>query len=113
MDNIELLLGILSALFLIIVIFISILAIKKLPTGILKSYIQIFIYSSILLTLSFIWHTTREFFNFKEQFGAIIEYPEYIFEILVSILLTFASYRLYEFSKVFEVNDKTKSIHKK
>ncbi len=103
-------LGILSILFVIFSIFISILAIKNLPIGYLSGYIQTIIYSAIMLTLGYIWHTIRELFDLKEIMGIYIEYPEYIFRILASIVLVYASYRLYEWSKGLKIEKATKRI---
>ena len=103
-------LGILSILFIIFSIFISILAIKNLPIGYLSGYIQTIIYSAIMLTLGYIWHTIRELFDLKEIMGIYIEYPEYIFRILASIVLAYASYRLYELSKGLKIEKATKRI---
>lgn len=111
MDNVELILGILSIIFVTFAIFISKLAIDNLPIGYLSGYIQTIIYSAIMLTLNYIWHTITELFEFKEIMGAYIEYPEYIFKIVASILLAVASYRLYKFAKVFRVNNKSKMIN--
>jgi|SRR5665811_1741548 len=112
MDNIELALGILSILFVISAIIISILALKNLPTGYLSNYIKIIIYSAIMLTLGYIWHTIGEIFDLKEELGTYIEYPEYIFKIVASIFLAYASYRLYGFSKEFMAEHKKKSREK-
>jgi hypothetical protein len=112
MDNIELILGILSILFLMSAIFISILAFKNLPTGYLSGYIKIIIYSAIMLTLGYIWHTIREFYDLKEELGTYMEYPEYIFQIVYAVFLAYASYRLYVFSKEFKAENKKKSRKK-
>jgi hypothetical protein len=112
MDNIELVLGILSILFVISAIFISILALKNLPTGCLSGYIKTIIYSAIMLTLGYIWHTIREIFDLKEELGTYIEYPEYMFKIVASIFLAYASYRLYGFSKQFRAEHINKSRKK-
>jgi hypothetical protein len=112
MDNLELILGILSILFVMFAIYISILAIKNLPIGYLSGYIQTIIYSAIMLTLGYIWHTISELFDFKEVMGTYIEYPEYMFKIVASVFLAYASYRLYGLSKVFRVNNWTEHENK-
>jgi hypothetical protein len=112
MDNIELILGILSILFVMFAIYISILAIKNLPTGYLSGYIKIIIYSAFMLTLGYIWHTIRELFDLKEVMGTYIEYPEYMFKIIASVFLAYASYRLYGLSKVFRVNNRAEHKNK-
>jgi hypothetical protein len=112
MDNLELILGILSILFVMFAIYISILAIKNLPIGYLSGYIKIIIYSAIMLTLGYIWHRIIELFDFKEVMGTYIEYPEYMFKIIASVFLAYASYRLYGLSKEFRAEQKNKG-HKK
>jgi uncharacterized membrane protein len=112
MDNIEFILGTLSILFVIFAIYISILAVKNLPIGHLSGYIQTIIYSAIMLTLGYIWHTIRELFDLKEVMGTYIEYPEYIFKIVASILLAVASYRLYKLSKEFRENNRAENKNK-
>jgi len=112
MDNLELILGILSILFVIFAIYISMLAIKNLPIGYLSGYIQTIIYSAIMLTLGYIWHTIRELLDLKEELGPYIEYPEYMFQIVASFFLAYASYRLYGLSKEFRVEHKNKSRKK-
>ena len=46
-----------------------------------------------MLILGYIWHTNIELFDFKEELGPYIEYPEYMFKIVASVL--------YGLSKVF------------
>ena len=113
MDNIEFILGTLSILFVISAIFISMLALKNLPIGYLSGYIKTMIYSAIMLTLGYIWHTIRELFDLKEELGPYIEYPEYMFKIVASVFLAYASYRLYRFSKEYRVEHKKLISQKK
>ncbi|MCX9010080.1 MAG: hypothetical protein OIN66_03055 [Candidatus Methanoperedens sp.] len=112
MENIEFILGAFSVLFGIVAVVISLVAFKKLTPGYLSTYVQWVIYSIFAFTLHSIWHTIMEAFELKERMGIIIEYPAYIFAIIAYFLIAYASYRLYELSKVFGFKDKAHNIQR-
>ena len=76
----------------------------KFPEGSeLKEITKSFIPLVIFLILFSLWHTLREMFEWKEKFGASIEYPEYIFVSVAYITLFFSAKRIYNMAKKFGV----------
>jgi large-conductance mechanosensitive channel len=112
MDYIEFILGTFSILFGIAAIVISLTAFKKLTSGYLSTYVQWIIYSIFVFTLGRIWHTALEAFEWKDRIGVFMEYPEYIFAAIAFLLIAYASYRLYELSRVFGFKDKAKDVQR-
>lgn len=112
MEYIEFILGIFSILFGIVAIVISVIAFKKLTSGYLSTYVQWVTYSIFVFTLGRIWHTALEVFEWKDRIGVFMEYPEYIFTAIAFFLIAYASYSLYELSKVFGFKDKAKDIQR-
>lgn len=94
--NFEIIIGLLEVVFGIgAVNFIA--KAKGLLGGLWAETLGILQWALVLLTAGALSHTTREAFELKAKYGAVVEYPEYLFGILA-----FAGF-LWSSSKIIKV----------
>lgn len=109
MEPFELVLGIFAVLFGITALIVSYIALKKLTSGLLKTYVQWVIFSIFVFTLHNLWHTLREAMQWNENIGNFMEYPEYILSIIAFMLIASASFHLFKLASVFGFKDKVEN----
>ncbi|MCS4541926.1 MAG: hypothetical protein HY929_06370 [Euryarchaeota archaeon] len=99
----------------LITIFIGLISIiligryvPELSKGALKEFCNRFAIAIVFVLCFSIWHTLREYFEWKENIGEFMEYPEYIFIVLAYISFFISARKvvqiakLYGFEKIFQ-----------
>lgn len=71
-------------------------------SGDLKLIIERCTYVVIFLTCYSIWHVVREAFHWKQVYGEIVEYPEYIFISLAYIMILLTATTLKNIADIFK-----------
>lgn len=75
---------------------------KELNKGMIKDLLTRFSISIILLLLFSLWHTSTEYFDWKNTIGEFMEYPEYVFISLTYISFLFLSLKVIELVRIYK-----------
>jgi hypothetical protein len=96
MMKLEIVLGVVMTLIGITALGYVIYAKKKFPEGSeLKTIAGSIVKVIFFLTCYSIWHVVREAFYWKERFGNIAEYPEYLFISVAFLMLLICAKHIY------------------
>ncbi len=93
-------------------ILITSLALKKFTKGEFKKYVTWITVSLIALTINSTYHTLMVALKWREKYGIVMEYPEYVFMSLTYVFFFIAANDLYEMSKVYGFKTEGKLIEK-
>ncbi|MCS4542080.1 MAG: hypothetical protein HY929_07160, partial [Euryarchaeota archaeon] len=87
----------------LIMIFVGLISIfligrcmPELSKGALKAFCNRFTIAIAFVLCFSIWHTLREYFEWKENIGEFMEYPEFIFIILAYISFFITAWKMTE-----------------
>lgn len=97
----ELVIGLFTIIGGLFAISITILAMKKLTSGHLKSYLNWIVIALLCFFVDSAWHTVREWFGWKETYGVIVEYPEYFLSTIGYIFFIIAAYKVYKLAEIY------------
>lgn len=111
-NELELGIGVFAIIFGCLAISLTFLAMGKLTSGHLRSYIRWIIVSISFYLASDIWHTAREWYGWKETYGIVVEYPEYIFAAFAYICLVIAAYKVYKLAELYGFKPEGDAINK-
>ncbi|MCK5659992.1 MAG: hypothetical protein KAH86_01435 [Methanosarcinales archaeon] len=97
----ELIIGVFTIIGGFLAISITVIAMKKLTTGHLKSYLSWIVIALLCFLADSVWHTAREWFGWKETYGVMVEYPEYFLSTLAYIFFIIAAYKVYKLAEIY------------
>jgi len=108
--NFESLVGIITIVFGMVAVFITIFSKKRMSNPGLLRYMNYTMLAMLSLVLFSISHTIREVFELKEIYGPIAEMPEYLFVSITYILFLLGALAIFNMSKEYGFKERGKKI---